>query len=229
MKHRLRPLVLLPLLFSVSLCYPNDGAFKAQGNQLIPMYETDISVKKEILTIKRITENQVAITVYYEFYNPKKSKELEVGFEAISPGGDVDARPVRGQHPYIRGFTVNINGQAIPFSVSIVKDSLYFKNGKFKSITLAQAQEESNNDPNYVDFFYVYHFRAQFKEGLNTIIHTYTADLSGSVAESYSFDYILSAAGRWANRQIDDFTLQIDMGQFQDFSIPNSFFSRDSE
>ena len=31
--------------------YDQRGAFRVNGNQLIPMYETDISVRKEILTI----------------------------------------------------------------------------------------------------------------------------------------------------------------------------------
>jgi hypothetical protein len=82
------------LLFSQPfLSQANDGAFRAAGNQLIPMYETDISVKKEILTIHRINPTQARIEVYYEFYNPKESKTLEVGFEAYSPSGDADKRP----------------------------------------------------------------------------------------------------------------------------------------
>ena len=42
------------LLFSLGFifCHANDGAFRVNGNLLIPMYETEISVKKEILTIR---------------------------------------------------------------------------------------------------------------------------------------------------------------------------------
>jgi hypothetical protein len=49
------------------------------------------------------------------------------------------------------------------------------------------------------------------------------------VYENYALQYILTAAGRWANRQIDDFTLQINMGEYQDLSIQNTFFSNPSE
>jgi hypothetical protein len=49
------------------------------------------------------------------------------------------------------------------------------------------------------------------------------------VEEAYSLNYVLTAARRWANRQIDDFTLQIDMGDFQDLSFPASFFDHVSE
>lgn len=219
-------LLIFLLVFTAS--WSNDGAFKAAGNQLIPMYETDISVKKEILTINRISSGKAVITVYYEFFNPKENKELEVGFEAVSPSGDVTMRPMNGHHPYITQFTVNMNDESIPFKVAIVSDSLYYRNGKFKSKTLAQALKESDEN-DVVDYFYVYHFKALFKQGINIIKHTYTVDLSSSVWENYSLDYILTAAGRWANRQIDDFTLQINMGEFQDVHIENTFFSNLAE
>jgi hypothetical protein len=218
----------LLFLLSFTVCCANDGAFRAAGNQLIPMYETDISVKKEILTITRISSGKALITVYYEFFNPKTAKELEVGFEAVSPSGDVTMRPVNGHHPYITQFTVNMNDESIPFKVAIVSDSLYYRNGKFKSKTLAQALKESEEN-DVVDYFYVYHFKAVFKEGINIIKHTYTVDLSSSIIENYYLNYILTAAGRWANRQIDDFTLQINMGEFQDVSISNTFFSKAAE
>jgi hypothetical protein len=228
MKKSSKIFALLPVLFSFFLCYSNDGAFRAAGNQLIPVYETDIAVKKEMLSIKKINSTQAAISVYYEFFNAGKEKELEVGFEATSPYGDVNTRPVNGQHPYITRFTVNMNERSIPFKVSIVSDSLYYKNGKFKSKTVAQALKETE-DADMVDFFYVYHFRALFKQGINIIKHTYVVDLSTSVTENYSRQYILTAAKRWANRQIDDFTLQIDMGDLQDICIPNTFFQNISE
>jgi hypothetical protein len=222
------PVLFLLFLLSFTVSYSNDGAFRAAGNQLIPMYETDISVKKEILTITRISSEKATITVYYEFFNPKTDKELEVGFEAVSPSGDVNMRPVNGHQPYITQFTVNMNEQPVPFKVSIVSDSLYYRNGTYKSKTIAQANKETDEN-DMVDFFYVYHFKALFKQGINIIKHTYTVDLSNSIFENYSLDYILTAAGRWANRQIDDFTLQINMGEFQDVSIQHTFFSNASE
>lgn len=228
MKTRLQALALLSFLIIQIHSIANDGAFRAEGNQLIPMYETDVSVKKEILTIKRINDHQVQITVYYEFFNPKDSKQIEVGFEAISPSGDVDVEPVGGTQPYIDHFTVNLNGQAIPYKVSIVKDKVYYANGIYKAMTLTAAKKEAAEGES-VDFFYVYHFKATFKNGINIIIHTYILDLSDAVYELYSLDYILTAAKRWANRQIDDFTLQIDMGELQDFCIPASFYNNSTD
>src|SRR5450755_3593936 len=219
----LRVLAILPIFSGFLFCHANDGAFRVNGNQLIPMYETDISVKKEILTIKGIGSGQASVDVYYEFFNPKEAKELEVGFEAFTPYGDVDTKPVDGEHPYITNFSVSMNGLSIPYKVAIVSDSLYFRNGKYKTIPMAEVLKESE-DIDVPNFFYVYHFRILFKKGMNIIHHTYVVDLSSSIEELYSFKYVLTAAGRWANRQIDDFTLNIDMGDFQDLSIDNTFF-----
>jgi YARHG domain len=212
------------LLLGYMSSYANDGSFRVRGNQLIPMYETDISVRKEILTIRRINKRQAEVDVYYEFFNPKEDKELEVGFEALPPQGDVDTKPVNGEHPYIDQFTVTMNDMVIPYKVSIVNDSLYYKNGKYKSMKPDEILKELDESEMDIGFFYVYHFRALFKKGLNIIRHKYVVDLSNSVEENYSFDYVLTAAGRWANKQIDDFTLQIDMGEFQDLTIQNTFF-----
>ncbi|MBO9635523.1 MAG: YARHG domain-containing protein, partial [Chitinophagaceae bacterium] len=167
-------------------------------------------------------------TVYYEFFNPKAEKELEVGFEASPPAGDADLYPRNGQHPYISKFTVALNGAQLPYKVAIVQDSLYFRNGKYKAITSAQASAslEFSDTP---EFFYVYHFKARFKTGLNIIQHTYTVELSSSVYEHYRIDYLLTPALRWANKQIDDFTLRVDPGLMQDVHIPHTFFNSSVE
>ena len=141
--------------------------------------------------------------------------------------GDVDPHPVNGHHPYITQFSVLMNGQNIAYKVAIVGDSLYFKNGIYKTRTKEEILKQSEDD--FVDYFYVYHFRAPFKKGLNIIHHKYVVELSNSVFEQYSLSYVLTAAGRWANHQIDDFTLNINMGDFQDLCIETGFFNNAGE
>lgn len=208
--------------------WANDGSFFAKGNQLIPITETNITVKKEILTLKKIRNQFIEVTVYYEFFNPGEQKNLTVGFEAFSPAGDVNGTPKNGQHPYMRDFTVQLNDKMLTYNIAYVQDSLYAKNGITKSIRL---EEIKNNiqDENYVDFFYVYHFNAIFKKGLNIIKHTYNYDVSRSVMAYYNFEYVLTAANRWGNKQIDDFTLVIDMGECETFNINKSFFTTASQ
>ena len=90
--------------FSLSL-QSNDGAFYMSGNQLIPIQETQIKVAKEVLAIKKTKSGHLRVTVDYIFDNPGDSKELLVGFEAMSPSGDVNGAPKNGQHPYTVSYT----------------------------------------------------------------------------------------------------------------------------
>ncbi len=215
---------ILFLAIAISLnARANDGSFFAKGNQLIPITETSISVKKEMLTLKKIRNQFIEVTVYYEFFNPGEEKNLTVGFEAFSPGGDVNGTPKNGQHPYMRDFTVELNNKILTYNIAYVYDSTYVKNGIIKGKSLTEVKNSIENE-NEVDFFYVYHFNASFKKGLNIIKHTYNYDISRSVELNYFFEYVLTAAKRWGNKQIDDFTLTIDMGEFETFGIQKSFF-----
>jgi hypothetical protein len=224
--------ILLFCLFISTVNYANDGAFFAKGNQLIPISETDISIKKEILTLKKVNNKIIEVTVYYEFFNPKAEKNLTVGFEAFSPSGDVDGTPIKGQHPYMKNFTVDLNGQLLKYDIAYVDKESYTSNGIINGIINGKKLSEVVNkidNVNEVIFFYVYHFNAQFKQGLNIIKHTYQYDISGSVDYNYDFEYVLTAANRWGNRQIDDFTLNLEMGEFESFNVNKSFFKEKSE
>jgi hypothetical protein len=205
----------------------NDGAFFAAGNHLIPINETQVRVQKEILTLKKINNGLLEVTVYYEFFNPSEEKKILVGFEAGSPSGDVDGTPKNGHHPYMYNFTVEVNNSILKHQVAYVSDSLYTQNGKIKS--MPTPTEKDIEDINYVGFNYVYYFEARFKKGLTIIKHTYSYDVSHSVDINYDFSYVLTAANRWANKQIDDFTLIIDVGDFESFYINKSFFKSASD
>ena len=203
--------------------YTNDGAFYMAGNQLVPINETDISVKKEILYIKK-TQEFAEVSVYYEFFNPKDEKEIIVGFEAGIPLGDAGFSPVNGHHPYMFDFTVSLNGNFLPYQIAFVKNSTYTKNHKIQNIDPKSLDNDVIGDE--LDFQYVYHFKAKFKKGKNIVKHTYRYKLSRGVCYYYDFNYVLTAANRWANKQIDDFTLILDMGDFQTASIRKTFFKR---
>ena len=123
MKKLLTMLFLVVWALSASA---NDGVFYAAGNQLIPIVETDISVKKEVLSIVRQGDYAI-IDVNYEFFNPTKTKTLLVGFEAPSPY-NANFSDYRDSHPFISDFTVNMNGKDLPYKVALVKnDSIYYK------------------------------------------------------------------------------------------------------
>lgn len=225
----------------------NDGAFYAAGNQLIPINETDIQVQKEILTINRVGK-QLEVTVYYEFFNPVEEKDLLVGFEAPSPYNGEYFRNFPEQ-PYMHNFKVVMNGKDLPYEIAHVYHLVaaygasyyfsdnqeqknknfitpdYFQHGKIQSLTPKQCKDTVENYEGMTcPFHYVYHFKAHFNKGLNIIQHTYKYELSIRVGDEYWFDYILTAANRWANHQIEDFTLNINMGDFESFAIEPTFF-----
>lgn len=219
MKH-LKLLILLSLISYSVVSKANDGVFYGSGNHLIPIVETRISIKKEILSIKKVGD-YFHVDVYYEMFNPDNAKSLEVGFEAPSPAGDVsDVLPKNGKHPFMSDFTVNLNDIPLNYKVAFVSDSAYYSNGIYKN----ETEFDSENYEKYYDYLYVYHFKAKFNKGLNKIKHTYKIKASNSVEDEFSFSYILSAAMRWGNKQIDDFTLTIDVGEFQTVFIDRTFY-----
>jgi len=226
-------LALIVSLFSVTLAYANDGAFYAEGNHLIPIVETDIRVQKEVLTLNRV-DDRIEVTVYYEFFNPVAEKEVLVGFEAEEPSIPINEESIKifPEHPFMRNFKVVMNGEPLDFEVAHVSrhyengkliDTQYYVDGKIQDEGL-WANSDADEGP--VDHpLYVYHFNARFRPGLNIIQHTYDFDMADA-RNGYTkeFFYILTAANRWANHQIDDFTLYVDMGEHTSFHISPTFF-----
>ncbi len=227
---------------SVLFATANDGVFYAAGNQLIPITETDISVRKEVLTLNRVGDH-LEVTVYYEFFNPVGEKELLVGFEAQSPYNSMaDAFKMLPKHPHIQNFKVVMNGEPLTYDIANVKSgrydkhdnyilSPYYANGRFLHWSPQQIEDTLTawGDPPGLPIDYVYHFKAQFRPGLNIVQHTYEYDLSFSVEYEFEFPYVLTAANRWANHQIDDFTLNINMGDRESFMIRPDFFKTANE
>ena len=240
---------LLLFIMAVIGLNANDGAFLSNGNHLIPISDSDISVKKEILTIT-LADDTVSwgkyfiVNVYYEFYNAGEAKDVLVGFEAPSPDGNGctgDVNTMYQGDPWIYDFQVVMNGKKLPYQIAHVpykyeggynydytirKDD-YYKNGKIQDMSLEQYNAMIDTlfeDPDEcwefygVLFYYVYHFNAHFEPGLNIIQHTYTSKGSSLVMMDYVFNYILTAANRWANNGIDDFTLIVDMGERTSFA-----------
>ncbi len=213
----------LLLFFTSVVSFANDGAYFGSGNHLVPINESEISIKKEILTLKKRNNLQMEVTVYYEFYNPSHGKNLKVGFEAFAPEGDVTKINETKRHPYMHNFTVEFNNTILGYDISYLPREKLLNENSLEGAISFQSVERQVYEGEF-DFIYVYHFDAHFKKGINVIKHTYIVDLSNSVEYLYSFSYILTAAKRWANKQIDDFTLIIDMGPFEAFTMNKTFF-----
>ena len=235
LKHLLLTLIALLLVLELKA---NDGAFYVNGSTLVPVKETDISISKEILTITIGDDDYATVDVYYEFFNPKDSKTITMAFEADPPG---DWNPVpfnrNGVHPFIKDFSVSMNGTALPHSNMVIQKD-YKKEQDFTPFdlngwkgygdTILYKGEHiinySEEDGLFMDggnmlysekldsfayFAYGYFFTATFKEGLNTVHHTYRYRTSYVNTSKFEFIYWLTPASRWAGGKIGDFTLRL--------------------
>ena len=249
----MKNILIFSFLFYCSLLYANDGAFYMNGNQLIPVNETQVELRKEILTVKRVGRN-ILIDVDYTFFNPGRAKEVLMGFEAPMPRGaaefQYDRWKMTRNHPHLKGFVVEINGVRIPYKADIVNKRAFNTIGSLagfpqSEIDLLNERKSTSrgwfhgyhrgkprngkDELNYRDFLfeyvYVNYFDAKFNPGINKVHHTYSFPISGTNDVPLDFRYILTAANRWANGQIDDFTLIIDMGDFRNYYINQTFFN----
>ncbi len=167
--------------------YANDGSFYASGNNLIPLQETEISLKKELLCFYVRDFEWMGVDVNFEFYNPGTEKKLTVGF--VTPPADGDVTDVQMQHPSISDFIVIVNGVELEYKIQ-----------KMKETSFSSKTKIDGND-------FVYYFDVIFKPGLNTIKHTYNYKVGSTVELQRTFDYQITTVKRWANKQIDDFEL----------------------
>lgn len=198
---------LLSIFLISSLVSPllaNDGVFYAQGNHLIPVQETVVQLQKEVLKLKRDGE-WMQVDVHFEFFNPGPAKSVIVGFVTPPAMGDVTEEVAA--HPQIREFSAVVNGRDLPFKVAVMEDTGF----KFDSDSEVAGQD------------FVYYFDVEFKAGLNQIDHRYHFRGGSSVEMYYDFPYRLTTGNMWANEEIGDFTLEIDMGDRELFSVPWSF------
>ncbi|RPI16389.1 MAG: hypothetical protein EHM58_12025 [Ignavibacteriae bacterium] len=197
--------VLLFFILFTGISSANDGSFYASGGNLYPMEETSIELKKEILTLKKVQDNWISVDVYFEFYNPGDKRILTVGFVTPSANGDVDFET--SEHPQIKDFTVILNDASLPFKINKTIDS------SSKSINFDQYT-----------YNFIYYFDAEFKNGMNIIKHSYLFRGSTGV-EGTSYDYHLQTGTSWANGEIEDFELNIDLGPGIHY-LPATFHSK---
>ena len=196
----------------------NDSGYATFGNMLVPFVSTDISVDKEVLTIRLADDGKTYIDVDYTFINHGKEKTILMGFEADPgyPGVDISDNG----HPEIYDFTVMMNGTRITPKTSVVLldendnvidrkpiDVSKYAYQDFRRVV--KKGNEENYEAESWGYAFVYSFNATFKQGENHIHHTYNYQNGAGVMENYFLTYKLSPAARWAGGAIRDFTLRV--------------------
>ncbi|MEZ5307865.1 MAG: YARHG domain-containing protein [Pyrinomonadaceae bacterium] len=190
------------LLIFVVGAFANDGVFYVQGNNLVPLQETQVRLKKEVLRFYVTDFGWMRVDVDFTFVNPGKSKKVTVGFVTPPASGDTDEE----QHPQIKDFDVNVNGTDVKYQMKRMNETSF-------------AGEKLGIE----SYDFVYYFPVTFKSGENKIKHTYTYRGGASVETQRDFYYQITTGKRWANKQIDDFTLELHLDNGI-YMIPASFW-----
>ncbi|MBO4662182.1 MAG: YARHG domain-containing protein [Bacteroidaceae bacterium] len=237
--------IIVFLFAGMTAAWANDGVFFVNGNHLVPVQETDIELNREVLTISLCDDGYAMVDVQYVLTNRGKDKTVTMGFEAVAPYNDDVPFSPQGIHPYINDFTVVMNGQKLAYMNAVVP-SKYNVDCDFQPLNLQQwksygevkmrdGEDLPDNSMLYdasqdslVGFAYAYYFIARFYPGKNTIHHTYRYRLGYGVGRTFEVPYSLMPAMRWANRQIDDFTLRIKAtNTAKHFFVEDSLFAQE--
>ena len=204
------------LSFSSVVSKANDGVYYASGSFLVPVHETEISVAKEILTITIGKDSSALVDVYYEFMNNSEAKTVTMAFEANVPDADLAPLNRNGIHPFIHDFTVTMNGNKLDYRNAVVGDSL----NPLKLDGEIEHYVYSYESP----YSYAYFFEAPFVKGKNIVHHTYRYKMNHTSEEKFRIQYRLTPATRWANHQIDDFTLRIKTEEHTSYWLPGDLW-----
>lgn len=217
MKKRLLSFFVLVLCTSLG-AFANDGSYYASGNVLFPLQETTISVRSEVLTISLCDDGYATVDVLYTFFNDGPAKTIDMAFESPLPYNTGDEFSPVGKHPWIKNFTATLNGQQLKCRSAVVVGSATDINN-FRTFDPKKwhASEFFNDAQSYITngreklevTAYGYLFKATFKQGLNTVHHSYRYHAAVGLSANFEISYILQPCTRWANHQVDDFTLRI--------------------
>lgn len=183
--------------------FANDGSFYATGNTLIPLKETTIQMKKEILSLER-RGDWMQVDIYFEFFNPGAEKELTVGF--VTPPAYGDITEAEETHPQIKDFMVMAGNLILPYKVTKMESSGFRVSDKLAN-----------------GFDFVYYFTIRFAKGITVIRHSYLYRGGASVEASAEFMYRLTTGTTWAGAAIGDFEMNINMGDDSYFAVPDAF------
>ncbi len=230
----LLPVALLLAMSAITIttARANDSAYYMDGNQLIPLQENDISIRKEVLTITEQAKTDApkftaesprfAVDVDYTFYNPGEEKTVLMGFEAGIPYNGF--KDIAKEHPYMKDFSVSLNAEKIPYQVKFVGEPLAV-DSNMTDVSIKKVTAVWNTDAAFDSGYrYAYYFKATFKHGENKLRHRYQFSSKDSVSSLTELGYLLTPANRWANKQIDDFTLHINLLSGEHVYIERTFF-----
>ena len=111
------------MLLSTLFGKASNKDFYTSGNFFVPIHDTDISLKKAILTIDLANGEYVEANVYYELYNPDVSKNIDIKLEARK----TDKMPLDITQG-IKDFKLTVNGDIQDIKSSVDTCYTYYAN-----------------------------------------------------------------------------------------------------
>ena len=212
--------ILLAILFCLLsiFTFANDWEFGSEGEHIIPLKGSNMSIKKEKITLK-LTPDGMLVNVKFTFDNPTAENKI-VGFVTPESGNgeeeDETTKPKRKAEPLkIKNFKTTVNGKEVKSNVELLSKLL--SKGVLDNNIIKEYTEKEKTFYNYV-----YYFNADFKQGENVVEHSYFYTGSYGVYER-DFEYVVTTISKWKNKTVEDFEIEVHPGNYF-VKLPYSFW-----
>ncbi|WP_147369346.1 YARHG domain-containing protein [Fusobacterium polymorphum] len=198
--------------------FANDWEFGSEGEHIIPLKGSNMSIKKEKITLK-LTPDGMLVNVKFTFDNPTAENKI-VGFVTPESGNgeeeDETTKPKRKAEPLkIKNFKTTVNGKEVKSNVELLSKLL--SKGVLDNNIIKEYTEKEKTFYNYV-----YYFNADFKQGENVVEHSYFYTGSYGVYER-DFEYVVTTISKWKNQTVEDFEIEVHPGNYF-VKLPYSFW-----
>lgn len=211
--------ILLAILFCLLsiFTFANDWEFGSEGEHIIPLKGSNMSIKKEKITLK-LTPDGMLVNVKFTFDNPTAENKI-VGFvtpESGNGGYYEEENVTRKPEPLnIKNFKTTVNGKEVKSNVELLSKLL--SKGVLDNNIIKEYTEKEKTFYNYV-----YSFNADFKQGENVVEHSYFYTGSYGVYER-DFEYVVTTISKWKNQTVEDFEIEVHPGNYF-VKLPYSFW-----
>lgn len=214
--------ILLAILFCFLsiFTFANDWEFGSEGEHIIPLKGSNVSIKKEKITLK-LTPDGMLVNVKFTFDSPNAENKI-IGFvtpESGNGGYYEEENVIRKPEPLkIKNFKTTVNGKEVKSNVELLS-KLLSKGVLDNNIVTEYVKEEKEKEY----YNYVYYFNADFKQGENIVEHSYFYTGSYGVYER-DFEYVVTTISKWKNKTVEDFEIKVYPGNYF-VKLPYSFWT----
>jgi len=204
--------------------FANDWEFGSEGEHIIPLKGSNMSIKKEKITLK-LTADGMLVNVKFTFDNPTAENKI-VGF--VTPesgnGGYYEEENInRKPEPLkIKNFKTTVNGKEVKSNVELLS-KLLSRGVLDNNIVTEYVKEEKEKE----FYNYVYYFNADFKQGENVVEHSYYYTGSYGIYER-DFEYVVTTISKWKNKTVEDFEIEVHPENYF-VKLPYSFWKNNKK